>query len=174
MNRLLIEPSNCLYTHMWLHWTFSFWKKMFCCGVANQLYYTQQIFLDNFLFDDLSWKHDSMQIVVNSNYQLLTRKVFLVLWPGLKMFCSAYYQTQVHSKYFCLTVRLKNIIPWRLSVKTIYVCCTSIIHLSENICFMVWLENILQFILSGKPIWRSGLKTWFLKQKYFLLSIKLQ
>ena len=30
---------------------------------------------------------------------------------------------------------------------------------------MPWLENILQFLLSGKPVWRSGLKTWFQEKK---------
>ena len=75
--------------------------------------------------------------------------------------CSVYYQSQVHSKYFCLTFRLENI-SWKLSVTIIYTCCTSITHFNKNtFCFMAWLENILQFILSGKPVWRSGLKTWF-------------
>ena len=98
----------------------------------------------------------------HSNYQMLKRTVFFVSCPGLEMFCSVYYPSQVHSKYFCLTVRLENIIPWRLLVTTIYTCCISIIHLSENIfCFLAWLENILQFILSGKPVWQSDLKTRF-------------
>ena len=89
----------------------------------------------------------------HSNYQMLTWNAFFVLWPGLKMFCSAYYQSQMHSKYVCLTVRLANIIPWRLLVTKIYTCCTSIIHLDENIfCFMAWLENILQVLFSGKPV----------------------
>ena len=80
------------------------------------------------------------------------------------MFSSVYYQLQMH-KCFCLIFRLEKIIPWRLLLTTIsdtLVCCTRIIHLTENIfCFMVW-----QFI-SGKPVWRSGLETWFFKQKCF-------
>ena len=80
------------------------------------------------------------------------------------MFCSVYYQSQMH-KCFCLTVWLEKIIPWRLLLTTTsdtLVCCTSIIYLIENIFrFTVW-----QFI-SGKPVWRSGLETWFFKQKCF-------
>ena len=91
---------------------------------------------------------------------MLKANVFFVLSLDLKMFCSVYYQSQVHSKYYCLTVRLENIIPWRLLVTTMYSCYIGVIHLCENIfCFMAWLENILQFILSGKPVWRSGLKS---------------
>ena len=139
-----------------------------------------------FLFCDLVWKHRPVYIISqtkcttnifvwrsglqtqfhadrrHSNYQMLTRKAFFVPWLGMKIFYSVYYQSQVQSKYFCLMVRLGNIIPWRLSVTTIYTYCRSIIHLSENIfCFMALLENILQFVLSGKSVWRSGLKVWF-------------
>ena len=64
------------------------------------------------------------------------------------MLCSVYYQSQVYSKHFCLTVRLEKI-PWRLLVTTIYTWCTSIMHWSENIfCFVAWSENILQFSLT--------------------------
>ena len=55
----------------------------------------------------------------HSNCQMLKRKVFFVSWPGLKMFYSVYYWSQAHRKYFCLRVRLENIILWRLSVKII-------------------------------------------------------
>ena len=67
----------------------------------------------------------------------------------------------------------------------IYTSCTSIIHLSENtFCFLAWLENILLFILWGKPVWLSDLKTWFCgeyqseqlftsNEKYLLLDIRL-
>ena len=49
------------------------------------------------------------------------------------------------------TFRSENIIPWRLLVMTIYTCCTNVIHLCEDIfCFMAWLENILQFLLSNQ------------------------
>ena len=105
-----------------------------------------------FLFDDRACKqfHADRR---HSNYQMLTRKAFFVPWLGMKIFYSVYYQSQVQSKYFCLMVRLGNIIPWRLSVTTIYTYCRSIIHLSENIfCFMALLENILQFVLSGKSV----------------------
>ena len=81
------------------------------------------------IFDHHSWKHDSTQIVITAIIKCLGEKYF---WPVLKMFCSVYYQLQVHSKYFRLTVRLESIIPWRSLVTTIYTCCTSIIHLSEN------------------------------------------
>ena len=68
----------------------------------------------------------------------------------------------MHSKYFCLTVRFEIIFPWWLLVTTAYTCCTSIIYLREYIfCFIAWPENILQFLLSGKPVPRSSLKTWF-------------
>ena len=91
---------------------------------------------------------------------MLKRKVFFVLWSCVKMFYSVYYQSQVHSRYFCLTVKLENI-PWRLLVTTIYICCTSIIHLRGNIfCFMVWLENILQFIFLGYQA-AMVLKLWY-------------
>ena len=107
------------------------------------------------------------KILLTYDYQMLKRNVFFVSWPSLKIFCSVYYQSQVHSKYFCLMVRLENI-PWRLLVTTIYTCCTSVIHLSENIfCFMAWRENILQLLLSGKSVWRSGLQTWFQVNKNF-------
>ena len=38
-----------------------------------------------------------------------------------------------------------------------------------EVFFVSWfgLKTFLEFILSGKPIWRSGLKIWFLKQKCF-------
>ena len=44
---------------------------------------------------------------------MLKQKVFFVSWPSLKMLCSVYYQSQVHSKYFRLMVSLENIVPWR-------------------------------------------------------------
>ena len=76
------------------------------------------------------------------DFQMLNQNIFFVLWSGLKMFCSVYYQSQVHSKYFCMAVRLENIISWRLLV-TIFTWCTSSINLRENIlCFMAWVENI--------------------------------
>ena len=70
------------------------------------------------------------------------------------MFCSVYYQSQVHSKYFCVVVSLENIIPLRLLVTIIYTC-KSIIHLSDFFVVVVsWLglNNFLQFELSGKPV----------------------
>ena len=102
-------------------------------------------------------KLDSTQVVVTAIIKCLRKKYFVS-----KSILFLYYYSQVHSKYFCLIVRLENIIPWRLSVTAIYTCCSSIIHLRESMfCFTVLLVNILQFILSGKPGWRSGLKTWF-------------
>ena len=76
----------------------------------------------------------------HSNYQMLMQKVFFVLWTGLKIFCSVYYQSQVHSKYFCLTVRLKNIIPWRLLVTIVCTCCISIIYLKIFLVAWIGLE----------------------------------
>ena len=32
---------------------------------------------------------------------------------------------------------------------------------------MAWFENILQFLLLGKPVWQSDLKTWFQVNKNF-------
>ena len=101
-----------------------------------------------FFFCDRAWKHpvyviSQTKCITNIfNFQMLNQNVFFVSWSGLKMFCSVYYQSQVHSKYFCMAVRLENIISWRLLV-TIFTWCTSSINLSENICcFMAWVENI--------------------------------
>ena len=98
----------------------------------------------HFLFCNWTWKHYPVYIISqtncttsifiwqsclktrfnrdchHSNYQMLKWNIFFVLWPSLKMFCSLYYLSQVHSKYFCLMVRLENIIPWRSLFATIY------------------------------------------------------
>ena len=125
-----------------------------------------------FLFDGQAWRHDSMQLVVTAIIKCLSKLCFWFSWPSLKIICSIYYQSQVHNKYLCLMVRLENIIPRRLLVTTIYTCCTSTMHFSENMfCFMARLKNILQFLLSGKPFWRSGLKTWFQVNKNVQLFI---
>ena len=88
-----------------------------------------------FLFDGQAWKHDPMHTVITAIIICLCKKYFLFSGLTRKCFCSVYYQSQVHSKYFSLMVWLENIISWRLSVTTIYTCCTSIIHLSKNILF---------------------------------------
>ena len=75
-----------------------------------------------------------MQIVVTAIIKCLREKYFLLCGLAWKCFGSVYYQSQVHTKYFCLTVRPENI-PWRLLVTTIYTCCTSIIKLSGNNLF---------------------------------------
>ena len=98
----------------------------------------------HFLFCNWTWKHYPVYIISqtncttsifiwqsclktrfnrdchHSNYQMLKWNIFFVSWPSLKMFCSLYYLSQVHSKYFCLMVRLENIIPWRSLFATIY------------------------------------------------------
>ena len=72
-----------------------------------------------FLFDNHAWKQDSTETVITAIIKCLS-ETFFVSWPSLKMFCSLYYLSQVHSKYFCLMVRLENIIPWRSLFATIY------------------------------------------------------
>ena len=39
-------------------------------------------------------------ILSSQQLSILKGKVFFVLWPDLKMFCTVFYQSQVHSKYF--------------------------------------------------------------------------
>ena len=74
----------------------------------------------------------------SQSQSMLKRKVFFVFRSGLKMFCSVYCQSQVHSKCFCLTARLGNIIPWILLVTTIYTCCTKP-YTSVKIFSVSWL-----------------------------------
>ena len=94
---------------------------------------------------------------------MLKQKVFFVSRPSLKMFCSVYYQSQVHSKYFCWTVRLENFTPWILLVTTIYTCCKSITHLTENIfCFMARLENIFAVYIIRQTSLTARLKNMIL------------
>ena len=107
---------------------------------------------------------------------MLKQKVFFVSRPSLKMFCSVYYQSQVHSKYFCWTVRLENFTPWILLVTTIYTCCKSIIHLTENIfCFMARLENIFAVYIIRQTSLTARLKNmilWGLSVSYYSLKKK--
>ena len=134
------------------------------------------------IFDRHSWKHDSTQIVITAIIKCWSEKYF---WQGLKMFCSVYYQLQVHSKYFCLTVRLECIIPWRSLVTTIYTCCTSIIHLSKKYILFhgfawkhftvnlirqtsLWTDVKTQFC---RDYWSQQLFNW--NKKYLLFAIRL-
>ena len=73
----------------------------------------------------------------SQSQSMLKWKVFFVSRSGLKMFCSVYCQSQVHSKCFCLTARLGNI-PWILLVTTIYTCCTKP-YTSVKIFSVSWL-----------------------------------
>ena len=118
------------------------------------------------LFYSQAWKHDSTQIIITAITKWLSKKYFCFV-ALLKMFCSVYYQSQVHSKYFYLKVRLENI-PWRLMVKTIYTCCTSIIPLGENIFLFHWL-GLKTFCSSYYQANKFAvrLKKWFLKHFFF-------
>ena len=90
--------------------------------------------------------------------------------PAWKCFVVCIISHKCSTNIFCLAVRLENI-SWRLLVTIIYTSCTSIIHLSESMfCFMGWPEISLQFLISGKPVWRSGLKVWFQVNKNLLFS----
>ena len=89
-------------------------------------------------------------------------------WPGLKTFCNVYYQPKVHRKYFRLMAK-----AWKyysmgiISHNNIYLLY-KIMHFRENIFWVIaWLENILQFLFSGKAVWRSDLKAWFQVNKNF-------
>ena len=121
-----------------------------------------------FLFVGQAWKHDSRKIVVTAVTKCLREMYFLFRGPAWKCIVKCILSVTNAQQIFCLTVRLENI-PWRLLVTTRYSCCASVIHLSESIFyFMAWYETILQFLLSGKPVWRSDLKTWFQVNKNFL------
>ena len=114
-----------------------------------------------FLFDGQAWKHDPMHTAITAIIIWLCKKYFLFSGLTCKCFCRVYYQSQVHSKYFSLMVWLESIISWRLSVTTILVAQASYTWV-KIFCFMDLLENILQFILSGKPVWWSDSKSTIL------------
>ena len=63
----------------------------------------------------------------HSNYQMHKQNVFFDSWPSLKMFCSVYYQSQAHSKYFVWQSGLKTLFPedhwlqqYKLEVQVLY------------------------------------------------------
>ena len=99
-----------------------------------------------------------MPIFVAAIIKCLKRKVFIVSWPKLKMFCSVYHQLQVHGKYFCLTVWLKNINPWRLQQ---YISVAQVLYTWGKIFFVSWLGlktfYILYYQAASYIIWQTSL-----------------
>ena len=151
--------KTCFRTNCLLSNYYTFKRNILCCDGAWKHYPVYKCILSIkqsapqiFLFDGHAWKHDSTQ-THHSNHQMLNWNVFFVSWPGLKMFCSVYCQSQVHSKYFCLAVRLNKIISMKIiGYNNVYLLCKYHTLEWKYFFFMAWLENILQFLLSDKPV----------------------
>ena len=97
----------------------------------------------------------------DSNYQIIKRKVFFISLNGLKMFYGVYYQTKVHSKYFCLMIRLRNLfhgdyrLKWQVSfvwyqaamiLKTWYGACLLAIYCFLHYTLFIFLISILTVV----------------------------
>ena len=82
----------------------------------------------------------------DSNYQIIKRKVFFISLNGLKMFYSVYYQTKVHSKYFCLMVRLRNLFHGDYRLQQ-YILVVRVSYTWVKIFFLSWLGLKIIFSL---------------------------
>ena len=191
---------SCSYTHIQVQWTFSFWKRIFCYGVANHLYYMQQIlhnifvwqsglkicfytdylfcmtWLENiiqsillaklsapqiFLFDGQAWKHDFTKIVITAIIKCLSKKYFLFRGPAWKCFVVLIISRKCTANIFVSQSGLKTLLHGHNWLQQYLLVVQVSYTWVKNFFFMTGLEKFLQFILSGKPVWRSGLKTRF-------------
>ena len=150
-------------TNVFIQWSgLKTWFHTDCCHkiikCLNETY---------FLFCGRAWKCFVVYII-SHKCPTNIMKHNLFCGPAWKCFVMCIISHKCSTNIFRLAVRLKNI-SWRLLVTIIYTSCTSIIHLSENMfCFMGWPEISLQFLVSGKPVWWSGLKVWFQVNKNLL------
>ena len=103
------------------------------------------------------------------NYQNFKQNLFFVLWLSLKMFCNAYCQLQVNSNYFCLVVKLENIIPWRLLVTTIYILVVQVSYTWVKTFFVLWLglKTFCSSYYQATQFDGLALKAWFKVNKNF-------
>ena len=77
-----------------------------------------------------------MQTVVTAIVKCLSRKYFLFCSPAWKCFCSVYYQSQVHRKYFCWQSGLKTFHgDYRLQQ---YILAVKVSYIWVKIFFVSW------------------------------------
>ena len=167
LNGLLMESSNCSYNHILLQWTISFWKKMFCYGVANHLYYLQQILHSKYFYLVVWLERCFCTDCLHSNYHELKWKVFFSLCPGLKTLSSVYI---LSVKLSAPQIFLFDGQAWKNSMEIIGYSNIYLLYEYHTVVYflfhgLIW-KSFAVFI-KHFPVSQSGLKTWFQVNKNF-------